>query len=101
MAVCRAHLPREKVILKAHDTYYFGRPQIDEVHYPLSLRERVLAGVRVLPAILRSCALVPICHQCCSWLTTYSGLAIMLAVLAFNLMGDALRHLLDPRLRRE
>ena len=27
------HLPREKVILKAHDKYYFGRPQIDEVHW--------------------------------------------------------------------
>ena len=25
--------------------------------------------------------------KCCTWLTTYSGLAIMLAVLAFNLMG--------------
>jgi peptide/nickel transport system permease protein len=39
--------------------------------------------------------------QCCSWLTSYSGMAIMLAVLAFNLMGDALRDLLDPRLRGE
>ena len=27
------HLPREKVILKAHEQYYFGRPQIDEVHW--------------------------------------------------------------------
>jgi peptide/nickel transport system substrate-binding protein len=27
------HLPREKVIFKAHDKYYFGRPQIDEVHW--------------------------------------------------------------------
>jgi len=27
------HLPREKVIFKAHDPYYFGRPQIDEVHW--------------------------------------------------------------------
>jgi len=38
---------------------------------------------------------------CCTWLTTYSGLAIMLAVLAFNLMGDALRDLLDSRLQGE
>src|SRR5205814_789927 len=37
----------------------------------------------------------------CPWITTFSGLAIMLAVLAFNLMGDALRDLLDPRLRGE
>jgi peptide/nickel transport system substrate-binding protein len=27
------HLPREKVILKAHDKYYFDRPQVDEVHW--------------------------------------------------------------------
>jgi peptide/nickel transport system permease protein len=39
--------------------------------------------------------------KCCPWLTTFSGLAVMLAVLAFNLMGDALRDLLDPRLRGE
>ena len=39
--------------------------------------------------------------RCCPWLTTFSGVAIMLAVLAFNLMGDALRDLLDPRLRGE
>jgi ABC-type dipeptide/oligopeptide/nickel transport system permease subunit len=39
--------------------------------------------------------------KCCPWITTYSGLAIMLAVLAFNLVGDALRDLLDPRLRGE
>jgi peptide/nickel transport system permease protein len=31
----------------------------------------------------------------------FSGLAIMLAVLAFNLVVDALRDLLDPRLRGE
>ena len=39
--------------------------------------------------------------RCCWWLTTFSGLAIMLAILAFNMMGDALRDLLDPRLRGE
>ena len=39
--------------------------------------------------------------KCCPWITTFSGLSIMLAVLAFNLMGDALRDLLDPRLRGE
>src|SRR5262245_630700 len=39
--------------------------------------------------------------KCCPWITTFSGLAIMLAVLAFNLMGDALRDLLDRRLRGE
>ncbi|HUF90914.1 MAG TPA: ABC transporter permease [Candidatus Limnocylindria bacterium] len=39
--------------------------------------------------------------KCCLWITTFSGLAIMMAVLAFNLMGDALRDLLDPRLKSE
>ena len=33
------------------------------------------------------------------WLAVFSGLAITLAVLAFNLVGDALRDVLDPRLR--
>ena len=37
--------------------------------------------------------------KCCPWITTFSGLAIMLAVLAFNIVGDALRDLLDPRMR--
>jgi peptide/nickel transport system substrate-binding protein len=27
------HLPREKVIFKANEKYYFGRPQIDEMHW--------------------------------------------------------------------
>jgi peptide/nickel transport system permease protein len=31
------------------------------------------------------------------WISTFSGLAIFLAVLGFNLLGDALRDLLDPR----
>jgi peptide/nickel transport system permease protein len=39
--------------------------------------------------------------KCCPWITTFSGFAIMMAVLAFNLMGDALRDLLDPRLKGE
>jgi peptide/nickel transport system permease protein len=33
------------------------------------------------------------------WQAVFSGLAITLAVLAFNLVGDALRDVLDPRLR--
>lgn len=32
------------------------------------------------------------------WLTVFPGLAIIMAVLGFNLMGDALRDALDPRL---
>jgi peptide/nickel transport system permease protein len=39
--------------------------------------------------------------KCCPWIRTFSGLAIMVAVLAFNLVGDALRDLLDPRLKGE
>jgi peptide/nickel transport system permease protein len=34
------------------------------------------------------------------WYSTFTGLAIFLAVLAFNLVGDALRDALDPKLRR-
>ncbi len=33
------------------------------------------------------------------WLFVFPGLAIMVAVLSFNLIGDALRDILDPRLR--
>src|SRR5829696_1063924 len=33
-------------------------------------------------------------------LAIFPGLAIMLAVLGFNLLGDGLRDLLDPRLKR-
>jgi peptide/nickel transport system permease protein len=33
------------------------------------------------------------------WQALFSGMAITLAVLAFNLAGDALRDILDPRLR--
>jgi peptide/nickel transport system permease protein len=34
------------------------------------------------------------------WLATFPGLAIVLVVLAFNVLGDGLRDALDPRLRR-
>jgi peptide/nickel transport system permease protein len=34
------------------------------------------------------------------WLALFPGLAIFLTVLGINLLGDALRDLLDPRLRR-
>jgi peptide/nickel transport system permease protein len=33
------------------------------------------------------------------WLSIFPGLVIMLAVLGFNVLGDALRDALDPRLR--
>ncbi|HPA46416.1 MAG TPA: ABC transporter permease [bacterium] len=33
------------------------------------------------------------------WMSVFPGLAIMLAVLAFNFVGDGLRDMLDPRLR--
>jgi peptide/nickel transport system permease protein len=33
------------------------------------------------------------------WITTFPGLAIMVSVLAINIIGDALRDALDPRLR--
>lgn len=34
------------------------------------------------------------------WVAVFPGLALMLAVLGINLLGDGLRDLLDPRLRR-
>lgn len=33
------------------------------------------------------------------WVTTFPGLAIMITVMAINLLGDGLRDILDPRLR--
>jgi ABC-type dipeptide/oligopeptide/nickel transport system permease subunit len=33
------------------------------------------------------------------WVMTIPGVAILLAVLGFNLLGDGLRDALDPRLR--
>ena len=38
--------------------------------------------------------------QRASWVVTWPGLAILITVLAFNLMGDGLRDALDPRLKR-
>jgi len=32
------------------------------------------------------------------WITVYPGIAIVIAVLGFNLTGDGLRDLMDPRL---
>lgn len=37
--------------------------------------------------------------QLAPWISIFPGIAIMLAVLAFNLVGDGLRDALDPRLR--
>lgn len=34
------------------------------------------------------------------WITTFPGLAIMLTVLAINLLGDGLRDALDPRMKK-
>ena len=34
------------------------------------------------------------------WMATFPGLAILLSALAMNLVGDGLRDVLDPRLRR-
>jgi peptide/nickel transport system permease protein len=33
------------------------------------------------------------------WICTFPGLAILVTVVGFNLVGDGLRDLLDPRLR--
>ncbi|ODA93998.1 diguanylate cyclase [Mesorhizobium sp. SEMIA 3007] len=34
------------------------------------------------------------------WLMIFPGLTIMISILGFNLLGDALRDILDPRMRR-
>jgi ABC-type dipeptide/oligopeptide/nickel transport system permease subunit len=34
------------------------------------------------------------------YLTIFPGLAIMITVLSFNLMGDGLRDALDPKLKQ-
>jgi peptide/nickel transport system permease protein len=34
------------------------------------------------------------------WLMIFPGLAIMISILGFNLLGDALRDILDPKMRR-
>ena len=34
------------------------------------------------------------------WIVTFPGIAILVTVLAFNLMGDGLRDALDPKLKR-
>ena len=39
-------------------------------------------------------------YQRAWWVLTFPGLAILLTVLAFNLVGDGLRDALDPKLRR-
>ena len=39
-------------------------------------------------------------YQRAWWLLTFPGLAILVTVMAFNLLGDGLRDALDPRLRR-
>jgi dipeptide transport system permease protein len=38
--------------------------------------------------------------QSAPWVVTFPGLAILITVLAFNLMGDGLRDALDPKLKR-
>lgn len=38
--------------------------------------------------------------QFAPWVATSAGTAIMLVILAFNLFGDALRDVIDPRLRK-
>ncbi|PYN44808.1 MAG: hypothetical protein DMD95_09745 [Candidatus Rokuibacteriota bacterium] len=35
------------------------------------------------------------------WIAVFPGLAILLTVLGINFLGDGLRDMLDPRLRRQ
>ena len=47
----------------------------------------------------RRVALVLVLAPLAPWVAVYPGLAIALTVLGLNLLGDALRDALDPRLR--
>ena len=33
------------------------------------------------------------------WISMYSGLSILITILAFNMLGDGIRDISDPRLR--
>ena len=35
------------------------------------------------------------------WLTLFPGLAILITVLSFNLIGESMREMLDPRIREK
>ena len=54
--------------------------------------------VRLIASILVA-ALLPFLTAW--WIATFPGLAIFAVVLGFNLLGDALRDLFDPRRRKE
>lgn len=38
--------------------------------------------------------------QSSPWMTTFPGLAILITVLGYNLLGDGIRDIMDPKLRR-
>ena len=38
--------------------------------------------------------------ECAPWLSLYPGLAILITVLGYNLLGESLRDWLDPRLKQ-
>ena len=38
-------------------------------------------------------------HKSAWWMALFSGLAILILVLGFNLVGDGINHALNPRLR--
>ena len=38
--------------------------------------------------------------ECAPWLSLYPGLAILVTVLGYNLLGESLRDWLDPRLKQ-
>jgi peptide/nickel transport system permease protein len=44
--------------------------------------------------------IVPLLVDIAWWLSLYPGLAILVTVLGYNLLGEGIRDALDPRLRR-
>ena len=56
----------------------------------------VYATLNVAGAILTEASLI----RSASHIATYSGLAILITVLGFNLLGDGIRDVLDPKMKK-
>ena len=90
-------LPLYAAVVAADALGRMVRPPRALVPSPWTPGVSILIPERDAPAMLAD-ALEFI--QRASWVVTWPGLAILITVLAFNLMGDGLRDALDPKLKR-
>ena len=68
---------------------------------PWKVAPPLLAGLTILLQIRPTTAMLVLMQRARSvWVVTFPGLAILITVLAINLMGDGLRDALDPKLKR-